>query len=83
MWRWLWINVKSLNKDRNGGWNMGNGNIMEIVTHEYICGKYKKGGGGGRHENVRVLRKEIKKVVRWESGWMWCEDDQIRKRVWI
>ena len=26
---------------------------------------------GGRHENVRVLRKEIKKVLRWESGWMW------------
>ena len=28
----------------------------------------QKGKGGGRHENVRVLRKEIKKVLRWESG---------------
>ena len=39
---------------------------MEIVTHEYVANTKR-----GRHENVRVLRKEIKKVLRWESGWMW------------
>ena len=40
-------------KDRNGGWNMGNGDIMEMVTQE-LDGKVDE-----------------------------CEDDQIRKRVWI
>ena len=34
---------------------------------------------GGRHENVRVLRKEIKKCLDGKVDE--CEDDQIRKRV--
>ena len=34
------INVKSWNKrNRNGGWNMGNGDIMEMVTQELEDGK--------------------------------------------
>ena len=42
-------------------WKLSHRNIIYVANT-------KKKGGGGRHENVRVLRKEIKKVVRWESG---------------
>ena len=45
---------------------------MEIVTHEYVANTKS-----GRHENVRVLRKEIKKCLDRKVDE--CEDDQIRK----
>ena len=45
---------------------------MAIVTHEYVANTKS-----GRHENVRVLRKEIKKCLDRKVDE--CEDDQIRK----